>query len=131
MNETDILLAEFQKKKLVINGREFEIGKLSIKQILQLTKSVSKILLKSAERFKSVDTAGHNMFDDIMSIFEILDIDEIALVLSTALDTDIEFCKTISAEDVTEIIAVVCEQNDFSKILKNVQRTAGTFKAKK
>lgn len=128
MNETDVLVTEFEKKKVIINGKQFEIGKLSILQISKLIKSISKIILKGVERFKSIDTTQKNIFNDLMIIFEVLDTDEISEVISIVLNTDAEFCKNISAEDLTEIIAVVCEQNDFRKILKNVKRTAGTFR---
>jgi len=128
MNELETILEEQEKKSITISDRKFEIGKLSIKQVLSLIKKLGKIFINSSGKVKAISKDGKTNFDDVVAIVEALDENEVIELLGMLLNADVEFCSTISFEDTIEIIAIVCEQNDFKKIIKNFNRVAEATK---
>ena len=62
--------------------------------------------------------------DDLISFFEFLTEDEAVKVVGIFLDEKDEafLRQNLNLVVTTEVLAAVCERNDFGKILKNVQR---------
>lgn len=129
-NVVETLLQEEEKSKIIINGKEFKVGKLKLKTVLKLSNIIAKFCVKQSNKFKNFKQ-GETNTDDLISFFELFDENELAKVISILVDTeDIEFCKEIDFESFTDLIIAVCEHNDFNKILGNIKRVIGLIKEK-
>ncbi len=124
-NEIDVIVDN--RKTMIINGREFKIGKFKLMTVLRLIKLFANIMVKQAKQIRQ----GATNAEDIINMFELLDDETLLKVISVILETDdIEFCKTIDFSDFTGVIVTICEDNDFGKILGNVKRVAGLIMEK-
>ncbi len=125
-------IQEADKRKFTILGREFAIGKFSILQTTRLTQFVVKVAVKYTDYFKQLAKKESSSMDDLMGLISVLNEDQVAELIGIFLNTkDYEFCKKLPVEDVTEVIAEVCENNDMPRILKNVQRAVRAWKGQR
>ena len=131
MSGIEKVIQEDVKQIVKLSGKEFRVGKLSLKQNIRLFKLLGNIFATSYKSLVQIDTKGKNAVEDIINILSSLNEDQIAEVIAILLDTeDINFCKDLALEDITEVIVVIAENNDFDKILKNVERVSKAFKKK-
>lgn len=110
--------------KLTIKGEEITIGKLTLKQVIKLTKLLGKIFSAYSEQIKQIRTEGTTNQQDVLELFNLIDEQEVAEIISVIINKDVEFCLDIDFKALTDIIAGVIELNyaDFEGILKNFQR---------
>lgn len=118
--------------KVVVGKKNYKIGGLSIRQAVQLFKEVAKVTVRLGTVDLSKLQKGESNLEDLLTLFDFLNEDEVAKIISIILDEkDEEFLKqNLTLEATTEVLAAVCERNDFGKILKNVQRMVGAVRKK-
>jgi len=133
MNDLQIVIQEQDKTFITIQNEKFEIGRLSYLQIIKLTKVIGLMFAKNVERFQKLDTSKETIMQDIFGILEVLDEDEMSSIISIILKKDKEFCKKLSAIEISELLRIVIEYNytDFSVTVKNWQRTIKGITVKK
>ena len=126
MNDVDVLIPEAQEIKVGV--RSYLLVKLSFSQITKITRFVTKVILekgkefdKLAEKFKT----SKNNFEDALDIMELIPEEEIYQFFGIILkEEDIKYLEdNLIPEDMTEIIAVVCENNSILTVKKNIERT--------
>ena len=110
--------------KVVVGKKSYQIGGLSIIQTIQLLKEVMRVLVRLGTEDLTKLQQGETNLDDLISFFEFLTEDEAVKVVGIFLDEKDEafLRQNLTLETTTEVLAAVCERNDFGKILKNVQR---------
>lgn len=125
----NIIIDEFTTRQLIINGRNFTVGKLSLLQLTRLAPVILNVITDKTAEFKKIKEEMDNA-ETLGFVFGLLDENELVTIIGILLNTnDIEFCRSVkSVESISEIIATICELNDLQLILKNVQRIAGSFK---
>lgn len=123
--DAEVLAGEHEKKEIKIQGETFQIGKLKYRQILKLTKAITKMFIRNLKRFKELKADGKNVLEDIVNILDILDESEITDILCIVLEKDIDFCIKLTGVEVSELSRVLYEYNydDIAGTLKNWQRT--------
>jgi len=125
MDEKDVLTPDF--KKVFVGGRIYKVGKLSLRQFLMLTKLIAKALGKKEGTFDKlaskvgVSTSNNQ---DMTTILELIDPDDVMLVLAAILrEDDVSFIEeNLDIDTTSEIIAIVCEANSFEVVKKNMLR---------
>ncbi len=125
MDENKVLVPECQKIKL--GAKNYEIGKLSLKQAISLSRFVAKTVLSSQSKLKELKekTEGtKSNVEDLMSILDLISEKDTYELFSIILnENDLKFLAlNLNLEKSTEILAILCEQNDFEPVKKNVQR---------
>ena len=116
--------------------RTYLVGKLSLKQIILLTRFITKTILASKEKLKKLgDNAQSNKTntEDLLTIISLLEDKECYELFSILLnENDLTFLeKNLGLEDSTEIVAVICETNKFDRVKKNVFRIQKAFNLQK
>lgn len=120
---TEIELLTGKKKSIKINGRVFKIGKFSLNQTLRFIDVIMQFCIGGATKFQKLKIDGKSNFADALAIMSLLPEEQAAELIAVFLNTaDIKFCISISAEDISEIVLEICEQNDIGKIVKNFSR---------
>lgn len=118
-NEAEILAED--KKQLVLNGRSFLIGKLSLGQSISLLRKLGKIFSVMAVMKGKIEEGMSNA-QAISVLLDNLSDDEISEIIAIMLKSDdLAFVKGIDAEQAMDVIIAVCEMNDLSKLLKKAQ----------
>ena len=134
MDNLEILLNE--KKEYVIADRKYYLGKLSISQFLKIIKFVTKTIITSQKRInqlKEVSQNNETIKEDVLTIFELLDNDEVIQFFSIVLnETDLEFLnQNLSIDKALEIIDIELDFNidlienskkKFNQIQEKIQR---------
>jgi len=136
MSEANILIPD--KKIMKIGNRNFSISKLKLRQYLRLSKLIMCTINKSKEKIKELkDNTSENTTEaqDLMFIFNMLDEKDLYKAICILLDIEETEEKFISentgAEEISELIAIVCELNNFQTVKKNVERVTQVFKSEK
>lgn len=113
-----------ERIKVVVGEKSYSIGGLSIKQTIQLTKEIIKVIARLGTADLSKLQEGESNLEDMLALFDFLSENEVAKIVGIMLKEDDQafLKKKLTLEVITEILAVICEKNDFGKILKNVQR---------
>lgn len=117
-------------KDVIINGRTYQISKLTLGQILKLSKLIFRTIITSKDKLKQLsDTTKNNKSnaEDLLAILDLLDEKDIAELTSILLKEKVE---SIDFDDSLELVAIVCELNNFSKVKKNFQRILDVLKTK-
>lgn len=119
-----------EHSKVVVGKKSYEIGGLSIRQAVQLFKEVAKVTIRLGTADLSKLQKGESNLEDLLTLFDFLSEDEVTRIIGILLDEEDELFlkKNLSLQTITEILASVCERNDFGKILKNVQRMVGAVR---
>lgn len=118
-NEAEIIAEE--KKQLVLNGRSFLIGKLSLGQSISLLRKLGKIFSVMAVMKGKIEEGMSNA-QAVSVLLDNLSDDEISEIIAIMLKSDdLAFVKSIDAEQAMDVIIAVCEKNDLSKLLKKAQ----------
>lgn len=116
------LVPEFQEVK--VKDKYYRIGELSLKQTIQLSREIIRVIAGFSKNNLEEIKGGKSNLEDLLSFFGFLNEDEIARIIGLILkEENIKFLKeNLSLNVSTEILAIVCEKNNFSMIVKNVQR---------
>ncbi len=128
-------IQEYVKKtmetEITLKGRKFTIKKLGYMKVIKLGIYIRKYVKEGSEQAKLLTKDGTNIVEDVMNIFAALGEEKapgfIAIILGTE---DVEFCKDIPFEDITELTAVLAECNDWEKITKNLMRVINSVTGK-
>jgi len=134
MNDVDVLIPEPQE--IWIGKRSYLLGELSLLQTLKVGKFIVKSIFNSKEKLdalaKEAEGSTDNM-QDALKIIELLDEDKIPELISIILkENDIEYLHTnLTPTNTSEIIAVLCENNDFLTLKKNINRIMKAVKKEK
>jgi len=131
---TDLLIPK--RKSITVGDRQYQIGKLSIFQQVEMVRFFTENIVSSQEKLaeiaKKTKGSTSNM-EDLMSIVTLLKPSQINRFFAIILDEKDE--KYIGdhldiLEEGTEIIATVCESIDIEKVKKNIQRVIKAFNRK-
>lgn len=130
MNDADVLITD--KEKVKIGDREYSVGELSMRQLIKLSKFVAKIIFSSKDKLDELakDTAEttDNM-QDVLKIIELIDEEKLPELFGIILkESDLDFLKDISPVQTSEILAILCEKNNFIQLKKNIQRIIAVIK---
>ena len=125
MQDTEILVPK--ENIIKVGGREYRIGKLSLKQGILLSRFIARTILSSQEKLqafaKKTENSKSNV-EDIMTLTELLNPEDLFEFYGILLnENDRGFLlENLDLEVGSEIIAVICENNNFERIKKNFQR---------
>jgi len=124
------LMPEYSK--VAVGKKSYKVDGLSIKQTIQLLKEVTKVTVRLGTADLSKLQKGESNIEDLLTLFDFLNEDEVAKIIGIILNEEDEpfLRKNLTLEATTEVLAAVCERNDFGKILKNVQRMVGAVQKK-
>jgi ssDNA-specific exonuclease RecJ len=126
MNDLEVLVEN--KTIISIAGKPYSVGKLSLKQFVELSRFFVEVAGKLPKGIASTDS---NVADFIFLVQEldeptagklfaiILQEPDAAFIANHVL-ADMELC--------SDILAAVCEHNDFAKIFSNFQKAAERIK---
>lgn len=125
MDEQKILIPE--KVEIKIYDKSYKVGALTLNQILKLGKLLATTLFSSKSKLQALsEKAKENRSnaEDLMSILDLLEEDDIASLFSIILkEDDKEFIKAnLPFDKAIEIIAVLCEYNKFDGVKKNFKK---------
>jgi hypothetical protein len=125
---SEILLNETVEIKL--KDRKYNIGKLTLKQVLQLSKFLTKALIANKNKMvqlKERSVGSSTNADDIMTILDILEENDVVRFFSIILkENDHSWLEeNLGLEETIEIITALCECNNFESIKKNFQKLIG------
>lgn len=119
----DALLPD--KIPIQIKGKKYLLGKLTIAQIIRLTKELVGIIVKMSEQDKSALMKGNTNFDDILAFFGFINEEQLARVLGIVLrEEDYTLLVGIELEELSEMVLAFVKKNDIGKIWGNVQQVA-------
>jgi hypothetical protein len=127
-NELDVLVEK--TTQITIAGKPYHIGKLSFKQIIEL----SRFFVSIAGKLKNGVALADNNIADFIFLIQALENEEgeVEKLFSILLkEPDIDFIKkhvTENFELCTDIVAAVCEHNDFKKMFANFHKAAESMK---
>jgi hypothetical protein len=137
MDEKKVLMDK--KIPLEINGRDYKIGKLPIRRYTELLDIFASTIEKSQEKLAkfSEGADSRSNLQDFLMIIKFLDNKELARFISVMLgEDDINFIEKnlesgiMGAEEITEILAIICEENKFQIVKKNIMRVLKVFSQK-
>lgn len=124
----EALIAEGKRSKVVIQGREFIIGKLTLVIYFRL----SKLIVKVGKRY--ADVLAHfkptaNDAGDIIKFMGVLDERDLLDFLQILLpETDDAFCAQVDGDETLELVTAICRHNDFKGLLKKARGVTDQFK---
>lgn len=115
---------------IVLKDRQYHIGKLTLRQVLQLSKFLTKALIlnqKRMKQLKEVPAEGSTNVDDIVTVLDVLGDDDAVKFFSIILqEADLKFLdQALDFNSTLMIITAICEVNDFQSIKKNFQKLIG------
>ncbi len=124
------LVPQFQEVR--IKDKYYKVGELSLKQTIQLSREIIRIIVKFSKTDLKALEGGKSNIEDLLSFFSFLNENEIARIIGIIIkEENIKFLEeNLSLNISTEILAIVCEKNDFSAIVKNVQRMMAAIQKK-
>ena len=129
----DTLILEFETIK--IKDREYKVGKLSIKQILRLSKFVALFVNSFNAETKKQLKEGKSDVSDLLLFFEHLDEKQLAKVIGIFINEDdtgfITDCineNVIDPDFLLELARIVCEKTKIKDLLKKVKVVAEALK---
>lgn len=131
MGDQDILVPN--KVEIKIHDRIYEVGTLTLNQIIKLGKLLGQVLMSSQEKLKQLaeqSKESKSNAQDLINILDLLNEKDTAKFFSIVLnEKDIEFLEKELLLDTTfEIVAVLCEHNKFNRVKKNFQRINNALK---
>lgn len=135
MDEISILVPD--KTSIMIGDRKYFIGKLSLKQVIVLSKMISKTLLLNIKRFSAykekfvgIETTNAQ---DIYNMMELLDETEIIQLFGILLkEEDTKYLEdNLNLITTTDIIVKFLEANDWIIVKKNFQTISKMFQQEK
>ncbi|MBA4406969.1 hypothetical protein C0389_06820 [bacterium] len=127
-NELSVVLQEQEKEKVVLNGKEFLIGKIGIGKTWKLLTKISQLFTVKPNLFDDLKKSKENTFAEVMGFIALLPENTLTELVSIITDESIEFCSEIGNEELPEIVLAILKHNNIDKILKNWQRVAEEYK---
>jgi len=111
------------KAIIEVKGKKYAVEKMSARQTILLMREVVREIVKISTEDRSKLAVGKSNIDDILAFFDFINEDSVTKIVGIILDEqDISVLHPLGADELSEVIAVFCEQNDLGKIIKNVQR---------
>jgi hypothetical protein len=135
MDEISILVPD--KTPIMIGDRKYFIGKLSLKQVIVLSKMISKTLLLNIKRFSAYKDKLANVettnAQDIYNMMELLDETEIIQLFGILLkEEDTKYLEdNLDLITTTDIIVKFLEANEWIIVKKNFQTISKMFQQEK
>ena len=127
------LVLEFET--ISVKDRKYKVGKLSIRQILRLTKFIAIFVNSLNAETKKQLKEGKSEVSDLLLFFEHLDETQLSKVIGIFInEDDTEFIKQNIDENVIDtnflldIARIVCEKTDIKGLLKKVKGVAEAIK---
>lgn len=123
MNEFKTLTEENDATELTIGTEKILLKKLSVRKVINLSKVISKLLIKYAAKLKNFRTDTKTNLEDIFQFIEMIEADELGAVLSVIIDKPPDFCLDLSLKTASDIITYIYDRNyeDIKELLKNWQ----------
>ena len=123
MNEFKTITEEMDALELTIGTEKILIKKLSVRKVVNVSKVISKLLIKYAAKLKTFRTDTKTNLEDIFQLIDIIEPEELGAVLSVIIDKPAEYCLDLSFKTVSDIITYIYERNyeDIKELLKNWQ----------
>jgi len=133
MDETKILIPE--KRAVLVGGREYKIGKISMRIFLLLLRYLTKLLAEKKDfvsHYADAASGSKTIMQDIQILTTMLEPSELAAVVAIYLDEpDVKFIEdNMSMEDFSAVLAVFCELTDFEYLKKNFNGIQNALKPK-
>lgn len=136
MDEIHNLIPE--EKLICIKDREYKIKKLSIKQVLLLTKFIFNNIYQNKEKFAVFSTRiseqnNQNNLQDVLVLLDLLEEQQIYMLLGILLnEVDLKFIEqNIDFDLGVDIVKNLVELNNKNNIKKNIQRIMELLSEKK
>ena len=109
-------------ERIVIGGRQYEVGRLKLAQSIMLGRIIVKSVVGFSEDDKKKVQSGATNADDILTFFDVVDEKIVLEVIGIVLkEKDIDFLgEVLDLGDTARIIQVILEHNDFGKMWGNV-----------
>jgi hypothetical protein len=126
MNSQDIILPKTEE--IQIADRSYKIGTLSLKQILDLSRWFVQIAPQIKESVMSADTNIGALLNIVQAVDEK---DSVGLFCIFLKELDRKFVEdnvTGNGVIASQILRVICEANDFGKLLENFIQTVAMIK---
>lgn len=125
MKEQSILVPK--KESIEIGDRTYELGALTLKQAILFGQFVAKNIFSKQEKFKELAERTKDSTSNANDILTILDIvtpkDSCKLFGILLNEDDLEFLEeNLNLNISIEIVAILCEYNNFEGVKKNFQR---------
>ncbi len=123
-----------EKKKIQISDRTYEIGKLTLKQVIELARIISGALLSSKAKMKELQSKeSDSNAQDIINILDLLATDDVVRIFSILLkENDLKFVENeLDFNKSLEVILALCEHNKFEDVKKNFQSIIDLITPKK
>lgn len=117
-------------KDIMIDGCTYQISKLTLGQTLKLSKLIFRTIIVNNTKLKVLTKTTKNSTsntEDLLAILDLLDEKDIVELFSILLKKKIT---SIDLDASLELIAIVCELNDFDKVKKKFQRILNGLKIK-
>lgn len=109
---------------VVLGKKTYKVGELGLDQLFGLVREAISVISRLDKKELSKLQAGKSNLEDMLAFFDFLNEDEVVKVMGILLrEDDSEFLKKhLRATATIEILAAVCERNDFGQIIKNLER---------
>jgi len=122
--DTTVLIDETNCLEVMVRNEKIILKKLSLKQVLKLTKTLGKLFTTYSEQVKALKLDSTSNVHDVLELFNIIEESEVSEIISILINREPGFCRELSFKEITDIISAVIDLNysDFTGILKNIQR---------
>lgn len=134
MNEQDILIPK--KENIKIANRKYKLGAITLKQAILFGQFMVKNIISKREKFKEFTEKtkdSDSNEQDILTMLEVINPQDSYKLFSILLnENDLKFLEdNLGLDTSIEIIAILCEYNNFEKVKKNFQRIIKVLNPKK
>jgi len=125
MQDSEVLIPKGETVN--IGDRQYKIGKLSLKQSILFSRFIVRTVLSSQDKLREFEKRtkeSESNIEDIMTLVDLINPEDLFELYGILLkENDRGFLlANLDLEIGSEIIALVCENNNFEKIKKNFQR---------
>ena len=119
---TDVLIPE--EETIRIKDRSYKVKKLSVVQIIKLTRHIVSVVFGFSSKAKEGLEKGTSNIQDVLNIFDHLTERQVAEVIGIVVnESDVDFIEKEGDPVVfTNVLASLFENNNFGEIWGNVQR---------
>lgn len=116
-------------KKVMVNGQDFEVGKIPIRQFAQLILAVEKLPQKVLEEVSFNDLEEINSETIITKFPSVLahSFDNIIDLISAASQIDKESLEEAGFDELLEVVEAIIEKNNIALIVEKLKNLKATF----
>ena len=132
VEELKVLIDESIEHSIKIKDEVLAFKKLSLKQVIQLTKILTKTFGKYSSQVKNLNLNNQSNAQDVLELFNIIDESEVAEIIAILTGKPVEYCLALGFKEITDVVTIVIDinYNDFASILKNFQRISSRLQTK-